>query len=200
MFKKGWGDTWFVINDRGNLLSCSPNFYNKEQIDTKIDDLSLTNIEHILANDWEVVGEKKKWWKPEVNEEYYSFYADGMVCVLYNDGLDFDKRTLAFGNCFKTREEAEFMAEKLKVIHELEEFAYENNSEAIDWNNKCQNKYYLVVKYKKNRTRCIDVCYAISLNEIPFNVYFTREDFARKAIEIIGEERILKYYFGVEDE
>lgn len=47
--RKGWGDVWYIINNRGNLLSCSLNFYNKEQVDGKIDELSLTNIEHILA-------------------------------------------------------------------------------------------------------------------------------------------------------
>ncbi len=35
---------------------------------------------------------------------------------------------------------------------------------------------------------------------VPFNVYFTSSEVANKAIETIGEDRIKKYYFDVEDE
>ena len=89
------------------------------------------------------------------------------------------------------------MAEKLKVIHELEKFAYDNNEEEIDWNNSKQGKYYFYFDYA-DMSIVIDSYYICQ--DTPFNVYFTSEEIARKAIETIGEERIKKYYFGVEDE
>lgn len=92
------------------------------------------------------------------------------------------------------------MVEKLKVIHELEKFAFENNEKEIDWNNEEQRKYYLVAKHSIDGTIYVDSFYTISIKVIPFNIYFTSEEIAEKAIETIGEDRIKKYYFGVEDE
>lgn len=158
--------------------------------------VQCVTIEDSLADDWEILQEKK-WLKPEKNTYYYILNIDGSVERIYYTNSPSDNRAISIGNCFRTEEEAKFMSEKLKVLHELEKFSCENNSEEIDWANKKQNKYYLVVKYKKDGTSCIDVFYTITLKDIPFNVYFTREDFARKAIEVIGEERIKKYFFNI---
>ena len=88
------------------------------------------------------------------------------------------------------------MAEKLKVIHELEKFAYENNDEEIDWDNKDQCKFSLVFGYN---LQVVQINTWSVIREIPFNVYFSSEELAKKAIETIGEERIKKYYFGVDE-
>ena len=141
--RKDWKDVWYAISSSGHfILRCTPNFYNKNQTDTKIVDLSVTDIEDILADDWEIIQEEeeKKWWKPELDEKYYIICIDGSIDYNNHDGYYDDKRLLAIGNCFQTEEQAEFMAEKLRVIHELEKFAFENNEEEIDWNNSEQRK------------------------------------------------------------
>ena len=88
------------------------------------------------------------------------------------------------------------MVEKLKVIHELQKFAYENNEKEIDWNNKTQYKYYLVYATEDEE---LYVDYAVYCKREPFNIYFTSSKIAKRAIEAVGEDKIKKYYFNVAD-
>ena len=162
-----------------------------------INNLKTLGKESLTAEDWEIVEEKerkKQWWEPKVNEQY--FYIRGAGCVDYNnyDNDKADKLFQSFGNYFQTKEQAEFMAEKLRVIYELEKFAFENNEEEIDWNNEEQTKYTFVFNHKLHEF-AID-CWSI-YHDNPFNVYFTSKDIVYKAIETIGEERLKKYFFGV---
>lgn len=91
------------------------------------------------------------------------------------------------------------MVEKLKVIHELEKFAYENNEEEIisSFKNILKTMYFLRMEIKSKK---IEVVSSPTHKYLPFNIYFSSEEIARKAIETIGEDRIKKYYFGVKDE
>lgn len=194
--RKDWKDVWYAISSSGHfILRCTPNFYDKNQTDTKIVDLSVTDIEDILTNDWEIIQEEeeKKWWKPEKRTQYYVIHGDGNVERICYTNNPSDNRAILMGNCFRTEEEAKFMAEKLKVIHELKKFAYEKNEKEIDWNNSKQEKYYLYFNYT-DMSIVIDSYYMCQ--DIPFAVYFTSEEIARKAIETIGEDRIKKYYFN----
>lgn len=168
-------------------------------LDKKEDDLILS-VEDLLADDWEVIEDKKQWWEPKKDENYYIICADGSIDYNNYDGDYDDKRFMAIGNCFQTEEQAEFMAEKLKVIHEMEKFAYENNEVEIDWNDVNQAKYHLLKVSGDIRKIYIKITSTFMLKENPFNVYFTSEEIARKAIDTIGEERILKYYFGVNED
>ena len=88
------------------------------------------------------------------------------------------------------------MVEKFKVIRELQKFANENNEEKIDWKNKTQCKYYLVYDTKDED---LYVDYSIQCESEPFNIYFTSSKIAKRAIEAVGEDRIKKYYFNVEE-
>ena len=160
------------------------------------------NIKDLLANDWEVIEpkEKKTWWKPKVGESYWSIRPwSGTVRTCYYDHK-IDGFAVSMGLCFQTEEQAKFMVEKLRVIHELEKFAYENNTEEIDWDDKDQRKYYLILTCTGGKNRYMDATYTFELRSVPFNVYFTSEEIAKKAIETIGEGRLKKYYFGVKDE
>lgn len=168
-------------------------------IDDKYSDREVKEIifEDSLADDWEVVEEKKKYWKPKESERYYFIdaYQEGIGNDT-NDGTDVDDFRLSIGNYFKTKEEAEHMVEKLKVIHELQKFAFENNEKEIDWNNFSQTKFYLIYDSEVNN---ILVDYSSCTRTNPFNIYFTSFKIAKRAIEAVGEDRIKKYYFDVEE-
>lgn len=160
------------------------------------------NIKDLLANDWEVIETKKEktWWKPKVGESYWSIRPwCGAVRTCYYDHK-VDGSAVSMGLCFQTEDQAEFMAEKLKVIHALEKFAYENNTEEIDWSDVNQAKYHLVGVFGDKGNNYIKICSTFMLKELPFNIYFTSKEIAEKAIETIGEDRIKKYYFGVKEE
>ena len=190
---------WLAINNNNELLRYFPNPIRQEEMGTGVESLTLKNIESILADDWEVVEEKNKnkWWEPKVNEQYFYIRSTGIVDYNNCDNDKVDKLFQSFGNCFQTEEQAEFMVEKLKVIHELEKFAFENNEKEIDWNDSKQGKYYLYFDYT-DMSIVIDSYYVCQ--DTPFAVYFTSNKIAEKAIATIGEDRIKKYYFGVEDE
>ena len=196
--RKGWEDVWFTLDNGGALLRNVPGSYNKKATITGLEPLTLESVENVYANDWEVVEEKEEkiWWEPELDEKYYIICSDGSIDYNNYDFDNADKNFIAIGNCFQTKDQAEFMAEKLKVIHELEKFAYENNEKEIDWNNEDQEKY--IITFNHITQDCGIILWRVSRSN-PFNVYFTSEELAKKAIETIGEDRIKKYYFGVEE-
>ena len=162
------------------------------------DGLVVTGIafEAALADDWEIVEEKKKYWTPKEKEKY--FYIEDCMGVSDDRNVQapIDYCRFNIGNFFKTKIEAEHILEKLKVIHELQKFAYENNEGEIDWKNFNQCKYYLVYDTKDED---LYVDYTIYCKREPFNIYFTSSEIAKRAIEAVGEDRIKKYYFNVED-
>ena len=136
---------------------------------------------------------KNKVWKPEENETYYYSYSYGNIDEDTWDSANEDRNRYALGNCFKTKEEAEFALERQKVITELKRFALEHNDKEIDWSNRCQNKHFLYFNHDKNRT-CISACTYFQYAQC---IYYTSIEIARAAIQEIGEERIKKYYFEV---
>lgn len=130
-------------------------------------------------------------WKPENEEEYYYLSEHGEIIVAFWDNYLIDNDRYAIGNCFKTKEEAEFMVEKLKVLVELKEYADDEQEWEYD---NC----HWHIGYNPN-TECIKVGYFIFTKSIPFNIYFSSEEQAQKCIDAIGEERLKKYYFCVEE-
>lgn len=197
--RKGWKDVWFTLDNGGALLRNVPGSYNKKATITGLEPLTLESVENVYANDWEVVEEKKKWWEPKVNEQYFYIRSTGIVDCNNCDNDKVDKLFQSFGNCFQTAEQAKFMVEKLKVLHELEKFAYENNDEeaVMVFTHLLKAKYFFRMEIKSKK---IQVVSSPTQEYLPFNIYFDSEELAKKAIETIGEDRIKKYYFGVEDE
>ena len=167
-------------------------------IDDKYSDREVKEIifEDSLAEDWEIVEEKKKYWTPKEKEKY--FYIEDCMGVSDDRNVQapIDYCRFNIGNFFKTKIEAEHILEKLKVIHELQKFAYENNEGEIDWKNFNQCKYYLVYDTEDGE---LYVDYAAYCKREPLNIYFTSSKIAKRAIEAVGEDRIKKYYFNVED-
>lgn len=133
-------------------------------------------------------------WKPEYDEWY--FYVSGYGIVGSNVWINayIDNGYYEIGNCFKTEEEADFALEKLKVEAELRRFAEENNEYEIDWKDKKQEKWFIFYNCKEeiiNPIYLYDFCIC--------NICFTSKEIARQAIKSIGEERLKKYYFRIED-
>ena len=173
-----------------------------EEAKWKYDNNSIS-YEDVLAEDWEVIEdkkkEKKKYWIPKKDEKYY-FVSSFSSNVSYDKSIEdeFDESRINLGNCFRTEEEAVHMIKKSNIIHELQKFAYENNSEEISqkWQlDDYRKKYYIVYNYVEKQ---IKIGFALKCRSLPFNIYFESEEEAKKAIETIGEDRIKKYYFDVE--
>ena len=185
--RPGWKGYWWIEDDKV--------FAKNNSWDAPQKRFSQVDIAHTAADDWEIV-EESKAWKPKEKELYFYYDSEGLIYESISSEGSIDKNRLEFGNCFKTRKEAEHMAEKLKVINELKNFALENNAEEIDWKNLKQVKWAIAYsRMYKN----------LELNDwrntqfSSSNIYFTSREIAQKAIETIGEDRIKKYYFDVED-
>lgn len=190
--RKDWLGYWFIEDGKVKIYLKDGNI--------KFNNFTQETIANTLAEDWEVVEEKKKYWEPKKGDKYcdkYYYISNTGFIFYYGYNEDnIDKALINIGNCFKTEEEAKHMVEKLKIIHELQKFAYQNNEKEIDWNDAKQYKYCLVYDVEHKKV-CID--YKTYVKSEPFNIYFTSLDIARKAIKTIGEDRIKKYYFDVEE-
>lgn len=171
-------------------------FYNsKENKICTADGIIVSGIafEAALANDWEIYEEQKsKDWKPREGELYFYINSNGDIKFSYYNTRSIDKRCI--GNFFKTDEEADHMVEKLKVIKELQDFALEHNDEEIDWVDNEQDKWEISYKDSNVEPICNNYYRAQA-----FNIYFASKEIAQEAIKKIGEDRIKKYYFDIED-
>ena len=154
-------------------------------------------IKNTAANDWEIVEEpKSKAYKPKPQETYYFLCGDGTPTADHNLDDGSVEKFISIGNCFETGKEAKHMVEKLKVIKELRDFALENNNEKIDWRDKCTGKYFITYDFYDEE---ISIASYTFRNFLPFEIYFTSKEIAQKAIKKIGEYRIKKYYFDIEE-
>lgn len=64
--------------------------------------------------------EKLKPWKPEVGEKYFVAVEDGADVVQYCED-SIDEFNIRFGNCFRTKERAEQVARKIRLLLRLEQ-------------------------------------------------------------------------------
>lgn len=136
---------------------------------------------------------KSKVFKPKHGELYYYLVGTAVNARYWLDKF-IDKDRYSVGNCFETREQATFAAEKQKVYAELKRYALEHNEEEIDWENRFQNKYCLFYDHKGECIKAFGYCISEELGQI----YFTSEQIARNAVKEIGEDRIKKYLFETE--
>ena len=126
---------------------------------------------------------------PQSGDDYYYIFSDGRIgddC--YTNSFSESER-VKLGNCFKTKEEAEFKTEQLKVLHELEQLADDDQP----WDG-CHNIHWYIT--------------CIIINQVPIEVivrpgcqlilnpyYFKSKESAMAAIKKIGVNRLKKYYF-----
>lgn len=142
------------------------------------------------AEDWKIYKEKEKnkSWEPKEGDTIFYITETGRVISgTFLSLLPSDNAKVIFNNAFQTREEAEHMLEKIKIINQLQELSNIKFSE-----NK--GKYFIYYNFRENRVLCTETNY---VKIIPFEVCFkTRED-CQKAIDTIGEENLKKYYFDI---
>lgn len=163
-----------------------------KNITVNMENLSQDERELLLGLIEKANKKESKIWKPRCEESYCYIDKLGRVKHYTNVGDEVDKILYEIGNCFKTKEEAEFALGRQKVITELKRFALENNECELDWNNSTQCKYEI---YYDTNNKMVNVN---SLHTFKQNtVYFSSKEIAEKAIETIGKDRLKKYYFEI---
>ena len=166
----------------------------ENNITVNMENLSEKEREQLMKIIKKSNGSKRNIWKPEYDEWY--FYVSGYGIVRSNVWINdcIDNGYYEIGNCFKTEEEAKFALEKLKVETELRRFAEENNEYKIDWKNRNQNKWFIYYDYVMKN---IGVVYDTVLRT--HCIYFSSKEIAEQAIQVIGVNRLKKYFLGTGD-
>ena len=119
------------------------------------------------------------------NDQYYYITGEGEIMIDSSEWFDELCVRLDIGNYFKTREEVEFQLERLKVLAELREYEVPC---------KIFETYHIYAVPSEDRI-------AISVWNTPNidyrEIHFESREKAKEAINKIGLERLLKYYFKV---
>lgn len=173
----------FVVYDqnKGKFMFCyNDNYHSFIFVD-----------EDIIAEDWKIYEEPNKNWQPTEGKVYYLILTNGFIdYTIYDSDSRVDNGRLSFGNCFKTREEAQHMAEKLKIINKLKELSNVNFNDS--------SKPHYAIAYNCE-SKCIICSVNYNCREQPFSIYFDSLKDCEKAIDTIGEDNLKKYYFDVEE-
>lgn len=119
---------------------------------------------------------------------WYVDFGGGVFSTFYDNNHYIDRYHQEIGNSFKTKKQAEFAVEKLKVEAELREFSRPfKEGENENW-------FILWGTYKKE----IQIDWSRKIVR-QGTIYFESREKANEAIEFIGEERIKKYLFEMEE-
>ncbi|MBQ8298423.1 MAG: hypothetical protein IJX99_01105 [Clostridia bacterium] len=142
-----------------------------------------------LGEEIERLENQGKVWTPKVSEKYWCIIPSGYVDfdTWANNCLDIDRYQI--GNCFKTKEEAEKVVEKMEIYTELKRLAEEINTEPIEWVKPEQRKYYI----SYDREGKLEGTWLTNLRGAT-EIYSTNKDFLKIAKERIGEEKLLKLF------
>lgn len=124
---------------------------------------------------------------PQDGYEYWYIDDAGDILNEKWDGLDFEEYRLAMGNIFKTKEQAEFAVEKLKVESELRKYSTPFKED--------ENNCFIQINSSYNNI-VIDTDEGYQTQG---TIYYETRKEALLAIDTVGEERIKEYIFGVED-
>ena len=123
---------------------------------------------------------------PKNYDDYWYIDTTGDILNENWHGFGFEEAMLEIGNVFRTKEQAEFAIEKLKVEAELRKFSRPFEMLSTNW----------LITRESNGD--IEANWSSHV-ESQGTLYFDSEDEATKAIRSVGEERIKKYIFEVED-
>ena len=124
---------------------------------------------------------------PKMGDIYWRIDDRGSVDNCMYNNYYTDNHRQAIGNFFKTKKQTEFAVEKLKVEAELRKFSRPFECGEI-------NRYIFL----DTNSGCLNLA-GLSYSQYQGTIYFESEDKAYDAIESVGEDRIIKYLFGMED-
>lgn len=129
--------------------------------------------------------EEPKPWKPEFGEEYFKIESRFNVTqyTYYED--DIDESNIQFSNCFRTKERAEQVAKKMRLLLRLEQLHDMLCPDYVpDYEDDDEVKFYVYFGHSQGR---YDISRSISW-ENPCMVAFDAEKNAQKAAEILNKE------------
>lgn len=152
-----------------------------EQLQKQLDELKNVKVD-----------ETKKRWIPVKNEQYCYIDEDLEIESEFFDDDEYDNDLIKLGNCFKTEEEAQFVADKIKYNLMFKNYV-EEHSEPLNWKNCKQEKWFIYYDCDDN---CIKCGWSASLKTQGI-IYASSEQILKDAIAYVGEENVKKYILEV---
>lgn len=181
-----------LANIDGTILSDRIDGMQLIEYDITTDKIMM--LESLLSQQGSIVKEEKKW--PSEGDDYY--YIDSTGSILHtqwdmiNDiptKVDLGRRDI--GNIFKTKEEAEFEKERLKVLNQLKSLSDDDQ----EWYG-VKSHYHIVYDLDCEMFRV----WSSNFTKLPCsNIYFKSKESAEAAIKTIGEDRLKKYVFNIKE-
>jgi len=143
---------------------------------------SLLNMKGVIVKD------KKS--QPSDGDKYYCIEDDGNIFSSIWNNDQIDKKRMDIKNVFKTKEEAEFACERLKVLNRLKELSDDDQ----EWNNI--NRHYL---FAYNTFDDGFDIWSYRNIKVPHEYWFKSKESAGAAIKTIGKDKLKKYVFNVKE-
>lgn len=149
----------------------------------------IKELEYELKELREKIEEQKEYgepkpWKPEIEEGYFYIGNTLGIGEYFNGGDYIDDKLITAGNCFRTKERAEQVARKMRLLLRLEQLHDMLCPDYVpDWNNDGELKFCLGYDHA-------DDCWLVddfNVTQYP-TVYFDTEENAEKAAEILNGE------------
>ena len=153
----------------------------------KLIDDNWDEIKELIIEKVEAEQKPNTIWDLSVGDKanYYRLYSEGDVAKLSFDSY-YDEKSREAGNAFLTEEEAKFELERRKIEAIMRK--YSRPFKYDEYNYRIEYDY-------DDNTLDIGVYRRISVG-IP---YFESEEIVRKVIDEIGESKLKKYWFRVEE-
>lgn len=160
----------------------------KQELESKIEELQkqLNELKNLK------IEEPKGKWIPAEDEQYCYIDEDLEIESEFFADDEYDNDLIKLGNCFKTKEEAQFVADKIKYTLMFKNYV-EEHSEPLDWKNCKQEKWYIYYDYDSN---CIGCDWYVSW-KTQGAIYASSEQILKDAIDYVGKENVKKYILGM---
>ena len=128
--------------------------------------------------------EEWKPWKPEVEEKYFYIGNTLETGKYFNGGYPVDDKLITVGNCFRTKERAEQVAEKIRLLLRLEQLHDQLCPDyEPDWE-KEKDKFCLCYHHEGKRWSVESWLFFESQGFVWFDTF----ENAEKAAEILNKE------------
>lgn len=126
---------------------------------------------------------------PQLGDRYFLIFPNGEIDSSRFEKDSYDINRMSIGNCFRTKEEAEFAVERLKVFAEMKKFA-----EPSDTKFDGEKGHYYINYNIVGESLDVGAINTMRCGEL----YFKSYERARECINVVGEDRIKKFYIGIE--
>ena len=154
----------------------------------KIIEDNWADIQELIIEKVEAEQKPKSIWdlKTEDGEQYYVLRTTGDINIDYFSSR-LDEYIREVGNVFLTREDAEFEQERRKIETIMKKYSRPFT--------KNKRNYYIYYDCAFGAAT-IDIYHTVT-DGVP---YFESREIAQQVIDEIGEDRLKKYWFGVEND